>query len=290
MSDRDSKKFKSIIWEHFEMLEEGQTAKCKTCLSIVKRKLGNTSNLWSHLKNNHRNLLKDLQQRKGQIQAKSNNTRQPAITSCFATTSKYASCDDKQVAFDKAIMNFIVKDLRPFSVVSGHGFKEMIEVANPRLVVKDRTTFSRQKLPQLLEEMQEKVKEHLHSDKETMMSAAFTTDIWTSRANDSFLSLTLHYIDKEFDLCSWTLDCCAFEGSHTAMAIKQELDKKIEALDLPAMCEVFAIHDNGANMVLAAEISEHIDVDVRCCCHTLQLAIKDAFKVSMTAKVSNMLG
>ena len=54
----------------------------------------------------------------------------------------YESSDPQQLAFDEAIMTCIVQDMRPFSVVSGEGFKNLIYEANPKLIVKYRTTFS----------------------------------------------------------------------------------------------------------------------------------------------------
>lgn len=41
---------------------------------------------------------------------------------------------------------------------------------------------------------------------------------------------------------------------------------------------MLAVHDNGSNMVSAANKSNFIQTSVRCVCHTLQLAIRDAFK------------
>ena len=153
----------------------------------------------------------------------------------------------------------------------------MIHAANPRLTVKDRTNVAR-KIPALLEEVKEKVAEQLAVDKLSLLSAAFMTDMWTSHSNDPFISLTLHYINANFELHCWTLECCPFEESHTADNIQQHLDERITELKLPEGCLVFSTHDNGTNVALAAEKSELIEADIRCCCHTMQLAIKDAMK------------
>ena len=39
------------------------------------------------------------------------------------------------------------------------------------------------------------------------------TDIWTSRNNDAYMSLTLHYITHEFQLKKFVIYCSPFEGS-----------------------------------------------------------------------------
>lgn len=39
-----------------------------------------------------------------------------------------------------------------------------------------------------------------------------TTDIWTSRRAQSYMALTLHYVDEDFVMCSWTLEVKRFRG------------------------------------------------------------------------------
>jgi len=146
-----------------------------------------------------------------------------------------------------------------------------------KLIIKDRTNYARA-LVKRYEDVKTKVDDMLFTDKVEMRSAAFTTDMWTSRVGDSFMSLTLHYVDTAFKIKRWTLECAAVEGSHTGEKIRDELDPMIEGLNLPLPCETLAVHDNGANMVKAITLSTAVNTDVRCVCHTLQLAIKDAFK------------
>ena len=39
---------------------------------------------------------------------------------------------------------------------------------------------------------------------------SLTTDIWTSRAGDRYISLTAHYITEYFELCHQNLSMCHF--------------------------------------------------------------------------------
>ncbi len=79
-------------------------------------------------------------------------------------------------------------------------------------------------------------------------------------------------------LHSWVVECSSYAGRHAGEGIKAEPDNRIEAVELPGSCEVLAVNDNAANVVLATGLSTVIHKDLRCCCHSLELAIKDAFK------------
>jgi hypothetical protein len=48
-------------------------------------------------------------------------------------------------------MKFIIKDMRPLATVEGSGFKKLIASVDPRLTVKHRSTYTREKLPVIYE-------------------------------------------------------------------------------------------------------------------------------------------
>ena len=50
-----------------------------------------------------------------------------------------------------------------------------------------------------------------------------TTDIWTSLTNESYISVTLHYISNEWELSSFILDTAVFLGHHTGVLIAQNV-------------------------------------------------------------------
>ena len=53
--------------------------------------------------------------------------------------------------------------------------------------------------------------------------AAFTTDGWTARNGDPFVSLTLHYVTKDFELKNLSLECKNFIERYTGVLIAQGL-------------------------------------------------------------------
>ena len=112
--------------------------------------------------------------------------------------------------------------------------------------------------------------------KPDMESIACTTDMWTSRANDPFISLTLHYIDGSFRLHRWTPFVRNFHGRHTGENIKAELTDMIGTFEMPEDIPIYAVNDIAANAKLAISLSSMLEY--LCANHTLQLAIGDTFK------------
>ena len=77
----------------------------------------------------------------------------------------------------------------------------MLKVFKPRYVVPDQITFSRHYLPSLYHKQKAIVIEKTASG---LKYFAITTDCWTSRAQHSFMSLTVHYISAKWNLQSHT--------------------------------------------------------------------------------------
>ncbi len=55
-----------------------------------------------------------------------------------------------------------------------------------------------------------------------------------------------------------TSDCRIFEESHSGTTIKVAQDDSISKLDLSSSREILAVIDNGCNVVLATQLSDHI--------------------------------
>ena len=47
------------------------------------------------------------------------------------------------------------------------------------------------------------------------LPVSLTSDLWTSTANDGYISLTGHYIDQNWKLCAKTLASRRMEDRHT---------------------------------------------------------------------------
>ena len=119
-------------------------------------------------------------------------------------------------------------------------------------------------------EYQEK-KETVRNLLSQQLSVALTTDIWSSRARQGYITVASHFIDERWNMRRGVLVTHHMPESHTGENIaKRILETKAEFL----IKEVAGIsHDNAANMKLAAR---QLDVPSTLCFgHTLQLAIQE---------------
>lgn len=100
---------------------------------------------------------------------------------------------------------------------------------------------------------------------------ATTTDLWSSRTMDPYMSLTIHYIDEDFAMQSRCLQTSFFPQDHTGESIAQGLREAMASWSLQEDRLVCITTDNGANVVKAASLNNW--TRLQCFGHRLHLAI-----------------
>jgi len=79
---------------------------------------------------------------------------------------------------------------------------------------------------------------------------ALTTDMWTSRAMEGYITVTCHFVNEEWQGVSYVLATAGFVQSHTAVNIANRLVEITE--DMLICGKVIAItHDEAANQCAA---------------------------------------
>ena len=116
-----------------------------------------------------------------------------------------------------------------------------------------------------------------------------TTDMWTSKATQSYITITCHFIDEKWIMQSFVLETCAFEGRHTADKVGNKL---VETATTFGILEGVAglTHDEAANMVAALDHTQAVvqeqDIpaskweSVVCAAHRLQTCLRHALAKS----------
>ena len=84
--------------------------------------------------------------------------------------------------------------VRPIAVVDGRGFNKLLTCPEPGYTVPSRT-FVMNSLKQRYSILKQKLQESMCA-----RYLAFTTDIWTSRATEAYMTITAHYISDEWKL------------------------------------------------------------------------------------------
>lgn len=182
----------------------------------------------------------------------------------------------KAKAMTKLVAQFITRGMHPYRIVEEPGFLNMMNSAMPDYTVPSRTTFSRVIVPELYRARKAEVKSNLAKVLERGVEAiSLTTDSWTSRANDSYVCVTCHVMDKEFVQHVHALACAEMAECHTAENLQRFIESVLVEWEIPAEGQVpiYVVTDNGRNFVSA--VARSTWQGVLCFGHTLQLCITD---------------
>ena len=150
------------------------------------------------------------------------------------------------------IANMVACDIRPAAIVEGDGFKALMKFVEPGYKVPSATHIA-QIVHQKHELGKRILKEKLKLEANGL---AFTTDIWTSCSNDSYISLTAHFITHSWQMVSCILATSPFPGQHTAVNIIEKLKEIMQSYELDFSNVIALVHDQGSNMQLTGEMLE----------------------------------
>lgn len=164
-----------------------------------------------------------------------------------------------------AMIKWMCDAVQPYSTISNQQFQEFIKVLQPKFSMPSEKTIRVKYIPRLYNQVQFFVKCTIN---EGLESYSITTDAWTSSSQESYLSVTIHYISKDLERKMAVLRAVPFNVSHTSEAILEQISSILQDWGLPAPAA--AVRDSASNMVKALK-----DMNgVPCYIHTLQLVIK----------------
>ncbi|RLN88048.1 hypothetical protein BBJ28_00021855 [Nothophytophthora sp. Chile5] len=182
---------------------------------------------------------------------------------------------EKQAHSNLLLAKWIACSLRPISIVEDEGFRAYVnyvagDLAGLELKVPSRTEV-RGTIMTLAQELRSKLKERLVQD---CCYYTLTTDIWTDRAQRSYIALTVHYVSEQFDPFSWTLEVQPFAGKHTGLAIAKAVETAMANWGLDPQRCTKVLRDGGSNGVVACNM---LNVPhMSCFAHCLHLVVAGA--------------
>ena len=194
------------------------------------------------------------------------------LTALWKSSEKIEPNTKHHSEITKTIAVFLAKDGLPIYTVEKPGFQHLIKkLLAGRYTIPSRKHFSDKVLLQLYEEVRSKVVEELQHV--TFYSA--TTDLWSSIGLTPYLSLTIHFINSDWVLCSRNLNTTYMPEDHTGQNISELLQEMIESWNLTLPKLVAFTTDNGSNMITA--MRDHMKKDrVACFGHILHNAVMNS--------------
>ncbi|KAK7909453.1 hypothetical protein WMY93_014137 [Mugilogobius chulae] len=120
-------------------------------------------------------------------------------------------------ALDACLVDMIIKDCQPFSIVEGEGFREFVKLAAPTYVLP-----SRKSLKAMVEKKYVEEKEKAKADVKEATAVCLTSDMWTSLHMDAYLAVTCHF--------EWAIkekvNCLVTDGAQNMIACGRELQMR----------------------------------------------------------------
>ncbi|XP_052799144.1 E3 SUMO-protein ligase ZBED1-like [Mya arenaria] len=181
---------------------------------------------------------------------------------------------ERSTEITQAVAKFIAGDLQPLSVVGKAYFKNLLSVMDPKYELPSRRYFTMNVIP----EMYTSVRTNVELELKECESLAITTDGWTSRACQSYLTVTAHGLDSNWKQHNYVLATRMLDVSHTGVNVGEALAGVVAEFGLQRPSGTAVVTDNAANMDIAAKAAM-LTPHVKCFAHTVNLACQKGVKV-----------
>ena len=140
------------------------------------------------------------------------SSEQATVSETISRSAKYLSDSTQAKELNRAVIYYIAKDSVLISTVEKPGLKHMVSKLNPRYQLPSRWHFSDFKILWLCSQVKDNI---VASSLKDATFFAATTDFLTSGTCHPYLTITVHFIDCEWDLKSFSLDTSTLYEDHT---------------------------------------------------------------------------
>ncbi|KAL7857228.1 hypothetical protein SRHO_G00161270 [Serrasalmus rhombeus] len=269
----------SVVWNWFGFVatDADQTSpRCKVCFKTVASKGSSTTNLFQHLKQRHAAEWEKSCSQQSENSRNTSSTSTPSKVKQATVPDTFLNCVpyDKNGARWKAITDalalFIAKDMVPIYTVEKSGFINMLKVLDQKYALPSRKYFSEVALPHLYNSTRQRITRELEED---VSYYAATTDLWSSRTMQPYISLTVHFINHTWALRSVCLQTAYFPEDHKGEVIAQGIKDTLSSWNLAEDRLSCMTTDSATNMIKALKDNEW--PSLQCFGHRLHNAIDE---------------
>lgn len=180
------------------------------------------------------------------------------------TMAKFDRSDPRQALISEAIAKMIIRDLQAVHIVENEGFRELLQLLEPRYTPEPSHYIQQQLLPAYAYQVQLATKQALTGAE----SCSVTLDLWRGGAGvgagtSGYLGVTCHFITTDWQIKSALLACLHLTGHHIPQRVLSEFDEISHAHGIagkvfrvvadPSPCDTrppfrlpgFSLHCNG---------------------------------------------
>ncbi|XP_005093008.1 zinc finger BED domain-containing protein 4-like [Aplysia californica] len=196
---------------------------------------------------------------------------QPTLFDTIERVTKYKPGSDRKKELDNCVLDLVTVDLQPLSVVENTGFRRLVNKLDPRYDIVSRKTLSTQLLPMKYRAERDQLRRQM----DEVNHLTVTTDCWTSRKTESFMTVTVHFVSPDWKLTSRVLNTVLLETTHTSENLAAKILEIFTAWGIKDKVTTI-VTDNAANMKLAVELMRCRHQP--CFAHTLNLVVKESIR------------
>ncbi|XP_061590932.1 zinc finger BED domain-containing protein 6 isoform X1 [Cololabis saira] len=233
---------------------------CKACGTRIQAKRSVTSNFVTHLKRKHPVMYDDFVKRKDMkregycsaslhsFTTNGGNTRYTLPISAGAGgggavasvggmgtleggvgggsgggVTKFDKHDPRQVLISEAIAKMIVRDLQPVSIVENQGFRELLQLLEPRYTPESQRYIQSQLLPAYAYQAQLATHQALAS----AQALSLSLDLWRGSPGTAsgYLGVTCHFLSSDWQMHSALLACLPLTGGSSGSRVIADFDE-----------------------------------------------------------------
>jgi hypothetical protein len=204
-----SRNKRSWVWAHFEEDNTKTTVSEKWVTCLIKNyaapsllaKDGNTTVMSNHLALHHK-LSKPLNDYDGDVSTEVSSENRVEYTKEY------------QNIIDSKLAKFVSSSHSPLSLVENDDFVDFISSLHPKYKLPGRAL-----LRDLILQEADVIRKKLQQRVRNTGDFSFCLDLWKSKARDYYISITIHFIDDEWNLIYFPIAFQKIVGPHTAEAI-----------------------------------------------------------------------
>lgn len=241
--------------------------RCGKELKVVK---STSSNLSMHVKKMHGHLLQD----------KKRKTNQATIL--FSANQSVLRPFTPALFKEYIVDLFVVQDFS-FLTIETPQFIKLIKLLRP-----ETTMFKADALKkEILERFRITKIQIIKFFSSIKSRVSFTTDIWTSPNDLSFMAITAHWISPQFVVQSLLVDFLEIQGSHTGVNIEKYFSESL--IEFGLFDKKLAVtldnaynNDTFISSLIKRDPSFTKDHHIRCFGHILNITSQDALKLVQT--------
>lgn len=300
MAAAPTKRPVSAVWDYFTVVVgREEVATCNICSSEMRRgsagassKSFSTKSLWGHLKAKHKDehCLAEEKQAEGLLKkGKKTKVLEDSVQVCVQEKPPCSSASEQlplvetldagrpwdarhsaQTEGERLLTYWLCDALKGSETVGNAHFLRFVRHLSKEFKVPSEKILRTKHVPELNRSVQFAVMQSLKSNASENGTCSITTDVWSAPGKDSFMSITAHWVTKDFKRKRAALRCVRYSTAHEAADLASAVRNTCTDWGLKNVH--VAVTYSASNIILAVKNAGYHSIG--CFCHILHLVVQ----------------